>query len=90
MDVAAIQPSPFQRILNLSYPPSAGRVPLRDSIPVEVRLVWSDDGEEWRRTSANGWTNTNVRIVLHDKRTVANIIWVAATDVRRVPEPNAI
>jgi hypothetical protein len=81
-----MQSSPHQRILNLNYPPSAGRVALRDYIAVEVRLVWSVDGEEWTRTSANGWTTTHVRVVLYDKRTVANIIWVSATDVRRVAE----
>ena len=63
VDHAATQPSPYQRILNLDYPPSAGRVPLRDYIPVEVRLVWSLDGEEWRRSSANGWTITHVRVL---------------------------
>ena len=83
MDLATIQPSPYQRILNLDYPPSAGRVPLREYIRVEVRLASSADGEEWIRTSANGWTTTHVLILLHDKRTVANIFWVDATDQRR-------
>lgn len=87
VDHAAIQPSPFQRILNLNYPPSAGRVPQRAFIPIEVRLVWAVDGEEWTRTSANGWTSTHVRVLLHDKRTVANVIWVVASDVRRVGLP---
>ena len=88
MDHAAIQPSPFQRILNLNYPPSAGRVPQRAFIPIEVRLVWAVDGEEWTRTSANGWTSTHVRVLLHDKRTVATVIWVVASDVRRVAPPS--
>jgi hypothetical protein len=70
--------------LNLDYPPSAGGVPLRAFVPVEVRLVWSVDGEEWIRTSANAWTTNRVRVLLYDKRAVANIIWVAASDVRRV------
>lgn len=74
-----------QRILNaVDIPPEPhGRPRQGEGIPVTVRILWEHDGEEHIETLALDWTNTAVRVRLHDLRHQVKAVWVAPGDVRR-------
>jgi hypothetical protein len=63
-------------------------------VPVVVRIVWENDGEEHMETEALGWTDRSVYVRLPDSRWRFTSVWLRAEDVRRQasdapPEPPA-
>jgi len=86
-----------QTVMNMSWPLGnadqgwhARGIPDRPGIPVEVRIVWSRDGEEWHSGRATRWTERHVYVPICDDRLVGPGVWVLATDVRRddLPKPD--
>lgn len=83
---------PSQRVLNMHWPQGseaagwhARGIPDQPrSVPVEVRVVWETDGEEWCRGHARRWTRTHVFVSFADGRLVGPGVWVLAADVRRI------
>ncbi len=53
-------------------------------VEVEVRIEWSDDGEEWIRGRAWRWTRSHVFVRFMDQRSLTGFVWVRARDVRRL------
>lgn len=53
-------------------------------IPVEVRIEWSVDGEEWIKTQALGWKGKLVYVELRNPRNRTVAVWLNAEDVRRL------
>ncbi|OYN88531.1 hypothetical protein CGZ91_13020 [Parenemella sanctibonifatiensis] len=86
---------PSQRVMNMCWPQGSDRtgwhargIPDQPrSIPVEVRVVWETDGEEWCRGHARRWTATHVYVDLSDPRLIGP--GVLAGDVRRI-EPGEL
>lgn len=54
-----------------------------EPIAVEARLHWAS-GWETVRTTARGWTRTDVLVIVDDSRSQLRGVWIPATDVRRV------
>ena len=54
-----------------------------DPIAVDVRIVWSEDGEEWVAGRAVRWTRTHVCVSVGDSRLQVPYVWVLAREVRR-------
>ena len=79
-----------QRVLNEAWPlrdrngSHARGILDRDPIDVEVRIVWSHDGEEWIAGQATRWTTSHVFVRVRDPRLLVPHVWVRAGDVRRV------
>jgi hypothetical protein len=53
-------------------------------VPVVVRIVWADDGEEHLETVALGWTGQHAYIRLPDPRYRFTAVWLDASDVKRI------
>jgi len=86
------EPGQRQRVLNVAWPyqDANGRLHaegIRDraeSIDVDVRVVFEDDGEVWLPGRAQRWTSTHVWVTgLVDERLHQRFVWVLIVDVRR-------
>jgi hypothetical protein len=53
-------------------------------VPVVVRIVWEQDGEEHIETEALGWTGQAVYVRLPDPRYRFTAVWLDASDVKRM------
>lgn len=75
----------WQPVLNEHWPPvPAWKIPrAAHPIPVTVRIVWRDDGEQRLAALATRWTTTSVQVELDDYRLGPLATWVAPVDVRR-------
>jgi hypothetical protein len=80
-----------QRVLNESWPlrdkgggHARGIEDQPSPIDVEVRVEWSDDGEEWLPGTATRWNRSHVFVRFQDDRALVPFVWVRARDVRRV------
>jgi hypothetical protein len=79
-----------QAVLNQSWPLSdnagghaRGIEDPPEPIEVEVRIEWTDDGEEWLRGQATRWTRSHMFVRFQDSRPATGFVWVKARDVRR-------
>jgi hypothetical protein len=72
-----------QRVLNQSWPPGPRWIPDRPRIPVWVRVVWADDGEQWMHGHASRWTSRHVFVEVGDARLATLGVWVTPVEVRR-------
>jgi hypothetical protein len=52
-------------------------------VPVVVRIVWENDGEEHIETEALGWSNGDAYVRLPDSRWKFTSVWLRAEDVKR-------
>lgn len=78
----------WQRILNDAIPIGAESYKRHQPIPVLVRVVWEDDGEEWLDGEATRWDADHVYVELWrgrvpDPRQMTTGVWVRPADVRR-------
>jgi hypothetical protein len=80
-----------QAVLNESWPLSdkagghaRGIEDQPELIEVEVRIEWTDDGEEWLSGRATRWTKSHVFVRFQDVRSATGFVWVRARDVRRL------
>lgn len=74
-----------QKILNIEWPPSGivKFLPDRRPVPVDVRVEWEHDGEEWLPGRAVRWTRPVVFVLINDRRHHGAGLWVPTRDVRR-------
>jgi hypothetical protein len=56
---------------------------LKPPVPVTVRVVWVEDGEERIDTVALGWSGRNVYVRIADARCRTTAVWLDAADVTR-------
>lgn len=80
-----------QAKLNEVWPPNPRKLPEREHwIPVWVRVVWEDDGEEWVSGKAARWDRQHVFVWFADPghRALVAGIWVLPPDVRRRAVPD--
>lgn len=83
-------------VANRDQPTSVPVRPMGE-VPVIVRVLWADGGEEWRPARANRWTGTHVLVCWRDDvadPTSERYEWLRACDVMRsvswlVPPPRA-
>lgn len=79
-------------VANAQWPRDYKDVPARQPIAVQVRLDFQPTGwidgmnteAEWVDGHAVAWTRTHVGVRTNDPRVSWDVVWVAATDVRRV------
>lgn len=73
----------LQDVLNQAYPPAGVTTWSEDrgEVPVTVRVLWSDDGLEWRPGVAVRRWATLVYVELRDARLRTSGFWVSAEDV---------
>jgi hypothetical protein len=55
----------------------------RQPVPVTVRVVWAEDGEERIDTVALGWTGRNVYVRMEGPMYRFTAVWLDAADVTR-------
>ena len=72
-----------QRPLNAHPVPPGHHTDVERPIPVQVRIVFERDGEEWVDGRAVEWTRELVRVDVADVRLLPRGVWVRAGDVRR-------
>lgn len=73
-------PTPTQEILNAL--PARNR-PERKRVPVRARIVWAEDGEEWRNCHAIRLDEDEpaIHVELLDKRSKFIGVWLRPDDV---------
>jgi hypothetical protein len=85
--VERAQPAHVQKrrkVLNEHWPASPTLLRTRDrSIPVRVRVVWEEYGEEFIDGSAMRWDADHVYVEIIDGRLATNGVWVKPSDVYR-------
>ena len=72
-----------QRPLNAHPVPPGHHTDVERPIPVQVRIVFERDGEEWVDGLALEWTRDLVRVATREQRLHPRVVWVRAGDVRR-------
>jgi hypothetical protein len=75
-------------VLNMHWPPKPAEIARHQhGIPVRVRIVWADDGEEYADGVATRWDARHVYVEVRDTRLRGNGVWVKPGDVyRRSPD----
>jgi hypothetical protein len=74
-------------VLNMHWPRKPASFKDHDPIPVTVRVVWAQDGEEYLPGEAVRWDADHVYVRIDDARCGGNGVWVKPADVyRSLPE----
>jgi hypothetical protein len=80
-------PERYQDVQNSSWPPADVVRELKnrdDAATVQVRIVFSVDGEQWVDGIAQRWWQRHVCVEVDDPRLRVRYVWVDAGDVRRL------
>jgi hypothetical protein len=73
-----------RKVLNEHWPATPAALRSRDrSLPVRVRIVWEEHGEEFIDGSAARWDADHVYVEIIDERLATNGVWVKPSDVYR-------
>jgi hypothetical protein len=80
----------YQKVLNEQWPQRPREFEWHSPrIPVWVRVVWEDDGEEWCAGHADRWNDHHVHVWFdNEPRSLTGGTWVLARNVRRRVVPN--
>lgn len=77
-----------QQVVNVEWPPDGipNLLPEHRPVPVQARVVWEHDGEEWIPGRAVRWLRPVVFVLINDRRHRGAGLWLPVRDVRRTAE----
>ena len=73
----------WQTAVNQRWPSDPTAFAARVPIEVQVRIVWSRDGEDLVDGVASRWDRRHVYVAVRDRRLATLGVWVAPADVHR-------